>query len=65
MDTKIPSVMIQPFVENAILMDFVIKNNGNGLLELYFNVHDNTLECRIHDNGIGREESASIKQDKR
>ena len=64
MDTKIPSVMIQPFVENAILHGLRHKNDGNGLLELHFYDRDHVLECRIQDNGIGREESAMINKAK-
>ena len=63
-DTKIPSVMIQPFVENAILHGLRHKNDGSGLLELHFCDKDDVLECRIQDNGIGREESAMINKAK-
>lgn len=64
MDTKIPSVMIQPFVENAILHGLRHKIDGSGILELSFIIKGLFLECRIHDNGIGREESAIINKSK-
>jgi len=64
MDTKIPSVMIQPFVENAILHGLRHKTDGNGLLELHFGARDHILECRIRDNGIGRQESERINKAK-
>jgi sensor histidine kinase YesM len=64
MDTKIPSVMIQPFVENAILHGLRHKNDDNGFLELQFSIRSHILECRIKDNGIGREESAIINKAK-
>ena len=64
MDTKIPSVMIQPFVENAILHGLRHKNDGVGLLKLQFTASDHVVECRIEDNGIGREESAMINKAK-
>lgn len=63
-DTKIPSVMIQPFVENAILHGLRHKKDGAGLLKLQFSSRDHIVECRIQDNGIGREESAIINKAK-
>jgi hypothetical protein len=63
-DIKIPSVMIQPFVENAILHGLRHKNDNNGFLELQFSAPDHVLKCRIQDNGIGREESAKINKAK-
>lgn len=64
MDTKIPSVMIQPFVENAILHGLRHKTEGNGLLVLSFIRKDQILECRIQDNGVGREQSSVINKTK-
>lgn len=63
-DTKIPSVMIQPFVENAILHGLRHKKDGGGLLKLQFSARDHIVECRIEDNGVGREESAIINKAK-
>jgi LytS/YehU family sensor histidine kinase len=63
-DTKIPSVMIQPFVENAILHGLRHKKEGGGLLKLQFSARDHIVECRIEDNGVGREESAMINKAK-
>jgi LytS/YehU family sensor histidine kinase len=64
MDARIPSVMIQPFVENAILHGLRHKTDANGLLELHFSVWDHVLACQIRDNGIGRAESAIINRTK-
>jgi LytS/YehU family sensor histidine kinase len=64
MDTKIPSVIIQPFVENAILHGLRHKTDGSGMLELNFVIKDDLLECRIKDNGIGRKQSELINKTK-
>jgi LytS/YehU family sensor histidine kinase len=58
--TEIPPMMIQPFVENAIIHG--IKNKeGKGLIELNFNIKDSLLVCEVVDNGIGRQKSDEIK----
>ncbi len=63
----IPSMVIQPFVENSILHGLVpVKDRDD--LELIVSlrlVDDNTMVCTIEDNGIGREASAKLNQEKR
>ncbi|MDP2387570.1 MAG: histidine kinase [Bacteroidota bacterium] len=50
---KIPHMMIQPFVENAIWHGLLSKQ-GERILKLSFNlVSNNCIECIIDDNGIG------------
>lgn len=47
----IPSMMIQPFIENAILHG--IKHIEDGKIEIIFNLKDNGIEIVIRDNGVG------------
>jgi ligand-binding sensor domain-containing protein len=55
----IPPMLIQPYVENAILHGFSELESG-GVVELYFlELRDNQLTCLIDDNGIGRKASAT------
>ncbi|HXL58466.1 MAG TPA: histidine kinase, partial [Chitinophagaceae bacterium] len=54
----IPSMLIQPFVENAIWHGLHTKNDSNGKININMNVRDDILYCNICDNGIGR--AASI-----
>jgi sensor histidine kinase YesM len=62
---EIPSMVIQPFVENAILHGLTPKSGDDLLLTLSFEMLDkNTLCCIVEDNGIGRVASAAIKQSK-
>jgi len=50
----IPSMIIQPYVENAI--EHGLRSKINGELIVKFNIcSENTLKCIIDDNGIGRE----------
>ncbi len=56
----IPSMLIQPFVENAILHGLRHKRDAVGELFLNFKVLDNQLVITLIDNGIGREASQKI-----
>jgi tetratricopeptide (TPR) repeat protein len=59
-DIKIPSMIIQPFVENAIKHGLLHKN-GPKKLQIEFQQTD-VLICTITDNGIGREVSSIINK---
>jgi hypothetical protein len=58
---KIPALLIQPFIENAINHGLFHKKN-NGLLQVIFAMNDrkNKLICTIEDNGIGRTASRKL-----
>ncbi|MCF6130715.1 tetratricopeptide repeat-containing sensor histidine kinase [Flavobacterium wongokense] len=57
----LPPLLIQPFVENAILHGLVPKE-GNGVIYVDFDVENGQLVCTISDNGIGITKSAAIKE---
>ena len=50
----IPTLLIQPFVENAIWHGLQGKAHNNGKINISMHVRDNLLHCKIFDNGIGR-----------
>lgn len=56
-----PPLLIQPFVENAILHGMVPKE-GNGKIEINFDVKDGKLICTITDDGIGLTQSKQLKE---
>ncbi|MFC2132826.1 two-component regulator propeller domain-containing protein [Bacteroidota bacterium] len=59
--TKISPMLIQPYIENAILHGLMPKSK-NRELSISINIHDNKrLLCTIEDNGIGREKSLKIR----
>lgn len=60
-DMALPPLLIQPFVENAILHGMVPKE-GNGKIEVNFNVINNQLICTIIDDGIGFNKSKELKE---
>lgn len=49
---SIPSMILQPFVENAIVHGFAL-NKGDGQLHLDFYLQHDVLHCIITDNGVG------------
>ena len=53
----IPSLMIQPFIENAIEHGLQYRES-KGMLDLRFKMSGNDLMVEVEDNGIGREEAA-------
>lgn len=57
----LPPLLIQPFVENAILHGVVPKDD-NGKIDIYFDVEDGKLTCTVTDNGIGLDESKNLKE---
>ncbi|MGV3696178.1 tetratricopeptide repeat-containing sensor histidine kinase [Flavobacterium sp.] len=57
----LPPLLIQPFVENAILHGLVPKE-GNGMIVVDFDVQNNQLVCTIWDNGIGITKSSTMKE---
>jgi putative methionine-R-sulfoxide reductase with GAF domain/anti-sigma regulatory factor (Ser/Thr protein kinase) len=59
-EVKVPTLLVQPFVENAIWHGLMHKE-GNRKLKIDFFEKNNCLRCVIEDNGIGREKSAQAK----
>jgi sensor histidine kinase YesM len=57
----IPPMLIQPFIENAILHG-IMNKEGRGHISLNLQQKNNTLICTIEDDGIGREASNKIRQ---
>jgi len=58
-----PSLLIQPFIENAIWHGLMHKN-GEKVLDISFKLLQEKIYCTIDDNGIGRAKSAEIKAQK-
>ncbi len=60
-DMALPPLLIQPFVENAILHGMVPKI-GNGRIDINFDITENNLICTITDDGIGLTKSKQLKE---
>lgn len=60
--TEIPSLLIQPYVENAILHGLYNKTDGLGNLIIRFHDDVDSIVVEIEDDGIGREAAIKLKQ---
>jgi two-component system, LytTR family, sensor kinase len=59
---EIPTMLIQPFVENSINHGLHSKTSKGKLLVELKLIDNMIIECIIEDNGIGRERSAEINR---
>lgn len=62
-NTYVPPMLVQPFIENALIHGILPKKE-RGMIRLLYTIEDGSLHAKITDNGIGREESARIAQSK-
>lgn len=57
----IPTMIVQPYLENAI--EHGLRPTVNGTLTLSFFLHDeNTMLCVVEDNGVGRIKAAKLRE---
>lgn len=56
---KIPALLLQPYVENAIWHGLMHKET-KGVLKIEVKMGKDEIICTIEDNGIGRKKSAEI-----
>lgn len=62
-ETSIPTLLLQPIVENAIIHGLSPKKE-NGILHIGFNKKGNQLECIVEDNVIGIKASTEKQKHK-
>ena len=58
----VPTMIIQPYVENAIEHGLRPKENGCIQVNFYAMEEDDCLLCVIEDNGVGREKAKALQQ---
>ena len=63
LDYEIPRLLLQPFIENAIVHGLGTNNNDDGFIKISGYISDHILTFSILDNGIGmtEEEISEIK----
>ncbi len=57
---QIPPMILQPHIENAIWHGLMHKES-NRRLDVRFNLINDSLQCEIEDNGIGRTRARELK----
>lgn len=63
-DISLPPMLIQPFIENALIHGLLHKE-GLKKLRIRFELQENVLICEIEDNGVGRKRAQEIKERQR
>jgi len=58
----LPSMVLQPFVENAIWHG-LMQSDKKGKLSVQVNKDEENLYCSIEDNGIGRKQALAIQKE--
>ena len=60
-DVALPPLLLQPFVENAIIHG-VIPKKKKGQIKVDFQIDNDSLVCTIEDDGVGCETSKKAKE---
>lgn len=63
-EVLVPSLMVQPFAENAIWHGLLHKDGEKKLRIRFTNNSEEYLECMVEDNGVGREKATEIRENK-
>jgi LytS/YehU family sensor histidine kinase len=59
-NTYVPPMLVQPFVENALLHG-IAHRKGGGLIQIRFTRQSKAIRVVVTDNGVGRTRSALIE----
>lgn len=63
-EIEIPTMLIQPYVENAIWHGLMnLKGERNAMLKIDISIDQNLLKVVVEDNGIGRVKANEYKKD--
>ncbi|RLD57247.1 MAG: hypothetical protein DRJ05_10000, partial [Bacteroidetes bacterium] len=58
---SIPPMIIQPYVENAIIHGLINKPR-KGKIDIRFTLNNESICCKVTDNGIGREKAMQLSR---
>ncbi|HLG38987.1 MAG TPA: histidine kinase, partial [Chitinophagaceae bacterium] len=61
-DYKLPPLIVQPFVENAIHHGLLNKQTGDRKLCVSATLEDDFIKYTLTDNGVGRKRAQEIKE---
>ena len=60
-EVSMPSMLLQPFLENAVLHGLSSLTGRKGHIEVSFIMRGRRMQCTVSDNGIGRNAAAARK----
>lgn len=61
-DYRVPPMLMQPFIENAIRHGLMNKESGNRFLSIDVRLEGHQLVYTIEDNGVGRARAEELRQ---
>ena len=61
-DFEIPSMLIQPFIENALLHGVNHLESRQGLIQMSIDKVEGGILCVVNDNGVGRAKTEEIQR---
>lgn len=61
-DVKVPTLLIQPFVENAIWHGIMLKPMQDGHVSIDIVEEDDSIVIVVDDDGVGRDEARKIRE---
>jgi len=64
-DCKIPPLLLQPYIENAIVHGLRNKENGEGHLLVSLKKEGDKIVASIEDNGVGRKKANQLNEENR
>jgi LytS/YehU family sensor histidine kinase len=62
-EIMIPSMLLQPYVENALWHGLMHKENDRELNICFKKLNEDVFQCIVDDNGIGREKALELKKE--
>src|SRR2546423_9816388 len=60
-NTLIPPMLLQPFVENAIIHG--MQNKESWLIKISVKKENDMIKCIVEDNGAGRQDVVTMRED--
>ena len=63
-EISLPTMLLQPFVENAILHGLAGRGDDEGHIQIDFDLRGRRLHCTVTDNGIGRAAAAERQRER-
>ena len=61
-DYKVPPLVVQPFVENAIHHGLLNKQDGNKTLTVSATLENDFIKYTVYDSGVGRAKAQQLKK---